>query len=67
MRADNFLTPTFNRALSIRERFKSSYWDAAILAAAGIPRCSIVYSEDLNHGQDYEGIRVENPFFALIS
>jgi predicted nucleic acid-binding protein len=24
--------------------------------------CTTVYSEDLNHGQDYGGVRVVNPF-----
>jgi predicted nucleic acid-binding protein len=24
--------------------------------------CAIVYSEDLNHGQDYGGVRIMNPF-----
>ncbi len=50
------------RALTIRERFGVSYWDAAILAAAQITGCDVVYSEDLSHTQDYDGIRVENPF-----
>jgi predicted nucleic acid-binding protein len=24
--------------------------------------CAVLYSEDLNPGQEYSGIRVENPF-----
>jgi predicted nucleic acid-binding protein len=24
--------------------------------------CAVLYSEDLNAGQDYSGVRVENPF-----
>jgi predicted nucleic acid-binding protein len=39
-----------------------SYWDAAILEAARSVGCEVVLSEDLSHGQDYAGIRVENPF-----
>ena len=50
------------RALTIRERFGVSYWDAAILAAAQLSGCDIVYSEDLSHTQDYDSIRVQNPF-----
>ena len=49
-------------ALTIRERFGVSYWDAAILAAAQIAACDVVYSEDFSHTQDYDGIHVENPF-----
>lgn len=52
-------------ALAIKERFQISYWDAAILAAAKAARCAEVLSEDLNHGQDYDGLLVTNPFFNL--
>ena len=38
--------------------------DAVILAAAKRLGCHTVYSEDLNHGQDYDGVRVVNPFLA---
>ena len=49
-------------ALTLRERFGISYWDATILATARIAGCDTVYSEDLSHTQDYDGIRVQNPF-----
>ena len=43
-------------------RFGVSYWDAAILEAARSLGCDVVLSEDLSAGQDYAGVRVENPF-----
>ncbi|HET7177705.1 MAG TPA: PIN domain-containing protein [Solirubrobacterales bacterium] len=43
-------------------RFRISYWDAAILEAARSLGCDTVLSEDLSDGQDYAGVRVENPF-----
>jgi len=49
-------------ALGIRDRFQISYWDAAIIAAARELGCRIIYSEDLIHGQDYDGVKVTNPF-----
>ncbi len=49
-------------ALATRERFGISYWDAAILEAARSLGCDTVLSEDLSDGQDYAGLRVENPF-----
>lgn len=49
-------------ALDIAERFQLSHFDAQILAAAQRMGCATVYSEDLNHGQDYGGVRVLNPF-----
>ena len=49
-------------AVGISERFTISYWDAAILAAAEALGSRIVYSEDLNDGQQYGEVRVINPF-----
>jgi predicted nucleic acid-binding protein len=49
-------------AMSTRQRFRISYWDAAILEAARALNCEVVLSEDLSDGQDYAGVRVENPF-----
>ena len=49
-------------ALAFRERFGLSYWDAAILAAARLTGCDLVYSEDLSDTQDYDGLSVSNPF-----
>lgn len=36
--------------------------DAAIIAAAKRMGCQTVFSEDLNAGQNYEGVTVVNPF-----
>ena len=49
-------------ALMAKERWQLSYWDAAILEAARASRCEQLLSEDLNHGQDYAGVGVVNPF-----
>ena len=49
-------------ALAIRSKFQISYWDAAIIEAARALGCAEVLSEDLNDGQDYDGVRVTNPF-----
>jgi predicted nucleic acid-binding protein len=54
-------------AMATRERFRISYWDAAILEAARSLGCDVVLSEDLSAGQDYAGVRVENPFRAGLS
>ena len=52
----------FLAAIAISRRFRLSYWDGAILAAAGAVGCDAVYSEDLSSAQDYDGLRVINPF-----
>jgi predicted nucleic acid-binding protein len=49
-------------AMRTSERFNISYWDAAVVEAARAGGCSTLLSEDLTHGQDYGGVRVENPF-----
>ena len=46
-------------------RYQLSYWDGAIIAAAERIGARVLYSEDLNHGQTYGSVRVENPFKDL--
>lgn len=52
----------FQQAVSISRRFGLSYSDSAILAAADAMGCKIAYSEEMSSEQDYDGIRVINPF-----
>lgn len=52
-------------AMAARERFGISYWDAAILEASRAAGCDVVLSEDLDDGQDYDGVRIANPFAGL--
>ena len=49
-------------AIALSIRYKISYWDGAILAAAEKLGAKIVYTEDLNHGQRYGTVTVINPF-----
>jgi predicted nucleic acid-binding protein len=49
-------------AIATRERFRISYWDAAIVEAARAAGSDVVLSEDLSDGADYGGVRVRNPF-----
>jgi predicted nucleic acid-binding protein len=49
-------------ALDTSQRFQLLYWDAAIIEASRALGCTQVLSEDLNDGQDYDGVRVANPF-----
>jgi predicted nucleic acid-binding protein len=39
-----------------------SFWDALIVRAAAEARCDVLLSEDLNHGQVIDGVRIEDPF-----
>lgn len=49
-------------AISLSVRYRISYWDAALIAAARSLDTRLLYSEDLNHGQSYADVRVVNPF-----
>jgi predicted nucleic acid-binding protein len=57
------ITPEIiNRGVDGSILWQVSFWDALVLACAEDAACSVVFSEDLNSGQRYGGVRVENPF-----
>lgn len=69
-RAFTVLEPTlqlFDAALELCARHQIGYYAAAILAAARQLGCAKVHAEDLNDGQNYDGVRVENPFRGIAS
>lgn len=49
-------------AFEIRVSYGLSYWDSAIVAAARVLGCRELYSEDMSHGQQIEGVTIVNPF-----
>jgi len=51
-------------AIVAKQRYGISYWDAAIIAASKQMGCGTLYSEDLNAGQNYDGVTVVDPFAA---
>jgi len=56
------LTPALiRRAIEIRSAYNISFWDACIISAAESAGCDTLYSEDLNAGQYYSGIKLSNP------
>jgi predicted nucleic acid-binding protein len=46
----------------IQDRYRLSYWDALIVAAAKASACRYLLTEDLQSGQAVDGIEVVNPF-----
>jgi predicted nucleic acid-binding protein len=54
--------PLVRRAIETQKEYGISYWDALIIAAAERADCVRVLSEDLNAGQIYNNVLVENPF-----
>ncbi len=58
-------TPTVEdvlAAIALQQRFRLSFWDAMVLTSAEQLECSVLWSEDLNPGQSYTGVKVVNPF-----
>lgn len=49
-------------AWRIQDRYKLSFWDALIVAAAKTAACDYLLTEDLQAGQSIDGVRVVNPF-----
>jgi predicted nucleic acid-binding protein len=49
-------------AMTLQARWQLPLWDAMIVAAAQTSGARKLFTEDLNHGQDYGGILVINPF-----
>jgi predicted nucleic acid-binding protein len=50
------------RGWKMQDRYRLSYWDALIVAAAKAASCRYLLTEDLQAGQALEGIEVVNPF-----
>jgi predicted nucleic acid-binding protein len=46
----------------LHTRFSLSHWDAMLLAACKVAGVTTLYSEDLDSGTDFDGLRVTNPF-----
>lgn len=49
-------------AINIHRLYSLSFWDSLIIHAAGKSNCRILLSEDMNHGQEIEGVKIVNPF-----
>ena len=55
------------RAWLVEERFRLAWWDALVVAAAQSGECPVLLTEDLQHGQVFDVLRVVNPFAAADS
>jgi len=50
------------RGWALQDRYKLSFWDALIVAAAHVATCRYLLTEDLQADQDLDGVQVINPF-----
>ena len=51
-----------HRAIDTQKKYRLSYRHSLIIAAPERSKCSTILSEDMSHGQIYQGIEVSNPF-----
>lgn len=52
----------YSEALRLKDKYRLSWYDSLIVAAAMEGRCGVLYSEDLQSGQRFGDLRIENPF-----
>lgn len=52
----------YGDALRLGGKYGLPWYDALIVASAIEGRCSVLYSEDFQHGQEFGDLRIENPF-----
>jgi predicted nucleic acid-binding protein len=53
---------TIFSALDIAERYGFSFYDSLIVVSAMECKCSVLYSEDMQHNQQIETLIIKNPF-----
>jgi predicted nucleic acid-binding protein len=49
-------------AIDLHRLHQLSYWDALVLHCAKKSGCSVVLTEDMQHGHAIDGVRIVNPF-----
>jgi predicted nucleic acid-binding protein len=49
-------------AIDMHRLHRISLWDALILRCAAQSGCSVLFTEDMRHGQVIDGVRIVNPF-----
>jgi predicted nucleic acid-binding protein len=54
-------------AVAIHRRHSFSWWDSTIIAAALEAEVDVLYSEDLQDGRDFDGLRITNPFRSAVN
>lgn len=52
-------------ALALSRRYSLSWYDSLIVSAATESQCRILYSEDLQNGQSFGNLKVQNPFAGI--
>jgi predicted nucleic acid-binding protein len=56
-----------HRGRDIEQRYRMSWWDSLIVAAAQLQNCCLLLTEDLQDRAVYGGVTVRNPFALGVS
>ncbi len=55
---------TVESAWAVESRSRLSYWDALMVASAQHMRCTLLLTENLQHDQRIDSVRIVNPFMV---
>ena len=56
--------PTVETAWAVESRYNLNYWDALMVAAAQQQGCALMLTEDMQHDQVIDKVRIINPFLV---
>ena len=59
-------TEFYQRGIDISDRYGYSFYDSLIITAALNSKCTILYSEDMQTGQNIERLTIVNPFTGCL-
>lgn len=54
--------PVLERGRAIEARYRLSWWDSMVVAAAQLEGCAVLLTEDLQDGASFDGVTVRSPF-----
>jgi predicted nucleic acid-binding protein len=55
---------TVETAWAVESRYGLNYWDALVVAAAQHQGCTVLLTEDMQHDQQIDSVRIVNPFLV---
>jgi predicted nucleic acid-binding protein len=55
------------QAREVERRYRLSWWDSMIVAAAELQNCAVLMTEDLQHGLVCGAVTVRNPFLTGVA
>jgi len=55
-------TTVIYEAFQIQNRYQIAFWDSLIVASALLAGCTTLFTEDIQHNQLFDTVKVVNPF-----